>query len=267
MGLNERPVFKIQGDSKPLSAFEIAIRNLQSKHVQGLEYLTGILQLADVKSPSREAYYNLGKYLLEGSSNTFVHGICVTGLCLDFVDYDNGDRELKQTLGGVILHDIGKLGLDYDLRSRKTKLHKDQLASIYEHPKRGADMLLPELLLPAYIAGKHHILPNGKGYGVDIEILDSMRLIADEALKFVRIFDFLDSMEFGKGKSINIAQYDSTDKQAVIRAMSNHFYTPKSGAKIEYDPLIEKAVDFYWRHRPRDEDYAKLMDAILKKAA
>ncbi len=244
------------------STFETAAKHLALKDKQGLRYATKLLDVSGVSSSLRNTYIREASRLLEQSSVTFAHSLCVTGLCLDFVDYDNGDVGTKQALGGAILHDIGKLGLEHRIRSRKANLKLGDDDLLRTHSYIGAGML-SEFPMPAYLSGSHHILPNNTGYGVLIALPDNMLFVAQQARLVLSVYDFIDAMEHGDGNSMTAPKFDRNDKQTVIRTMSDLFFTPIGGAIVEKNLFIERAVEFYWRHHPLDSEYKHLMDTIL----
>lgn len=65
-----------------------------------------------------------------------------------------------------LLHDIGKVGVDYALLDKSEKLSPDDWAIIREHPARGADIITQMHYLDRIVPWVrcHHERPDGKGY-------------------------------------------------------------------------------------------------------
>jgi putative nucleotidyltransferase with HDIG domain len=69
-----------------------------------------------------------------------------------------------------LLHDIGKVGVDYALLDKSERLSSDDWAIIKQHPVRGADIIAQMHYLDRIVPWVrcHHERPDGKGYPIGI---------------------------------------------------------------------------------------------------
>jgi response regulator RpfG family c-di-GMP phosphodiesterase len=96
------------------------------------------------------------------------------------------DLRIKWLDFGGILHDIGKIGIDYRILHKEGRLTDEEYRVIREHPLRGERMIAHiNFLAPVRkIVRHHHERPDGKGYpdgigGKDLPIEAQILAIAD----------------------------------------------------------------------------------------
>ncbi|MBI4675362.1 MAG: GAF domain-containing protein [Chloroflexi bacterium] len=75
-------------------------------------------------------------------------------------------RELLELRYGAILHDIGKIGVSDSILKKPAELDAGEWDQMRQHPKIGAEILIPVARLqgPAEIVRHHHERYDGKGY-------------------------------------------------------------------------------------------------------
>jgi putative nucleotidyltransferase with HDIG domain len=75
-------------------------------------------------------------------------------------------QEVKAIEFGALLHDIGKIGIDSDILCKPGPLTDEEWNLMYEHPRKGADILggIPYLKEARDIVLYHHERYDGKGY-------------------------------------------------------------------------------------------------------
>ena len=99
---------------------------------------------------------------------TYTHSVNVSVLGLLFTKYLGIDGDEMQVFGtGLLLHDVGKTQIDFEIINKKERLNEEEFARIKMHVEIGA-----EILRQTGCAGntsffaimQHHEKHNGKGY-------------------------------------------------------------------------------------------------------
>jgi response regulator RpfG family c-di-GMP phosphodiesterase len=96
------------------------------------------------------------------------------------------DTEVRRTVEAGVMHDIGKLGVRYDMLNKPGKLTPDEVRVFRQHPEKGKRILDPVPCLHGLIDGCwcHHEWWDGGGYprglrGHDIPLVGRIVAIAD----------------------------------------------------------------------------------------
>ncbi len=96
------------------------------------------------------------------------------------------DAEVRRTVEAGVMHDIGKLGVRYDMLNKPGKLTPDEMRVFRQHPEKGKRILDPVPCLHGLIDGCwcHHEWWDGGGYprglrGHDIPLVGRVVAIAD----------------------------------------------------------------------------------------
>lgn len=96
------------------------------------------------------------------------------------------DLEVRRTVEAGVMHDIGKLGVRYDMLNKPGKLTPDEIRVFRQHPEKGKRILDPVPCLHGLIDGCwcHHEWWDGGGYprglrGHDIPVVGRIVAIAD----------------------------------------------------------------------------------------
>jgi hypothetical protein len=137
---------------------------------------------------------------------------------------DNMDLARLSFLGGT-LHDVGKLAFDMSPYSRP-HISDSEYDAIKQHSKVSMGLLFPELPLTAHVAGRHHLRPNGTGYGIDNSrlLLSEAKSLTDEAVVIVGACDYLDALQKRNGIRKSGPHLDKEDTIEVMRAMTHEFF-------------------------------------------
>lgn len=97
-----------------------------------------------------------------------IHALNVSALCMAMAEGVPLDKRLVEEIGlGALLHDIGLCHPPADLFSTTGAISLDEKNRFWEHPLRGAEILLATPGLPdvaPVMAYEHHIHYNGKGF-------------------------------------------------------------------------------------------------------
>jgi HD-GYP domain-containing protein (c-di-GMP phosphodiesterase class II) len=97
-----------------------------------------------------------------------IHALNVSALSMAIAEDLALDNSLVEEIGlGALLHDIGLVHAPSDLFSTTAALTLDEKNRYYEHPFRGAEILLATPGIPdvaPVMAYEHHIYYNGKGF-------------------------------------------------------------------------------------------------------
>ncbi|HEX3482309.1 MAG TPA: HD domain-containing phosphohydrolase [Kofleriaceae bacterium] len=106
-------------------------------------------------------------------------GILATGLTLP-------DAEIRRIVQAGVMHDVGKIGVRYDMLNKPGKLTPEEVAVFRQHPEKGKRILDPVPCLHGLIDGCwcHHEWFDGGGYprglrGHDIPLVGRIVAIAD----------------------------------------------------------------------------------------
>lgn len=96
------------------------------------------------------------------------------------------DPEVRRVIEAGVMHDIGKLGVRYDMLNKPGKLTPDEMRVFRQHPEKGKRILDPVPCLHGLIDGCwcHHEWWDGGGYprglrGHDIPLVGRITAIAD----------------------------------------------------------------------------------------
>jgi HD-GYP domain-containing protein (c-di-GMP phosphodiesterase class II) len=99
---------------------------------------------------------------------------------------DGVNRRVHQLGLGLLLHDVGKIGVAPEILNKPGKLSDDELALMRTHPEIGAHMLTSNAFSPLVraVVREHHERWDGKGYaqgiaGSDINQLARIAAVAD----------------------------------------------------------------------------------------
>jgi HD-GYP domain-containing protein (c-di-GMP phosphodiesterase class II) len=157
----------------------------------------------------------------------YVHALNVCALSIGIAERIGLDKEWVQQIAlGAILHDIGMYLSPSAVLSTTAVLTLDEKTRYWDHPVRGAELLLaspdiPELV--PIIAYEHHLHYNGKGFPVqqrprELNLASMIALIADT-------YDNL--------------RRDRPEQQAL--SMTETLNTMNQGAGKDLHPLLFKA--------------------------
>jgi putative nucleotidyltransferase with HDIG domain len=98
----------------------------------------------------------------------YIHALNVSALSMAMADEVELDILMVKEIGlGALLHDIGLYRSPSDLFSTTAAMTLDEKNRYWEHPVRGAELLLASAGIPdiaPVIAYEHHIFYNGKGF-------------------------------------------------------------------------------------------------------
>jgi response regulator RpfG family c-di-GMP phosphodiesterase len=96
------------------------------------------------------------------------------------------DAEIRRVVQAGMMHDVGKIGVRYDMLNKPGKLTPEEVAVFREHPEKGKRILEPVPCLHGLIDGCwcHHEWFDGGGYprglrGQDIPLVGRVVAIAD----------------------------------------------------------------------------------------
>ncbi len=96
------------------------------------------------------------------------------------------DAEIRRMVQAGVMHDVGKIGVRYDMLNKPGKLTPEEVAVFREHPEKGKRILEPVPCLHGLIDGCwcHHEWFDGGGYprhlaGDDIPLVGRIVAIAD----------------------------------------------------------------------------------------
>ncbi len=97
-----------------------------------------------------------------------------------------GDSEVKRIVQAGVMHDVGKIGVRYDMLNKPGKLTPEEVAVFRQHPEKGKRILAPVPCLHGLIDGCwcHHEWFDGGGYprglaGQNIPLVGRIVAIAD----------------------------------------------------------------------------------------
>jgi response regulator RpfG family c-di-GMP phosphodiesterase len=97
-----------------------------------------------------------------------------------------GDAEIRRIVQAGVMHDVGKIGVRYDMLNKPGKLTPEEIAVFRQHPEKGKRILEPVPCLHGLIDGCwcHHEWFDGGGYprglrGHDIPLVGRVVAIAD----------------------------------------------------------------------------------------
>jgi HD-GYP domain-containing protein (c-di-GMP phosphodiesterase class II) len=100
----------------------------------------------------------------------YIHALNVSALSMAMADQVELVTSIVKEIGlGALLHDIGLYRSPSDLFSTTAALTLDEKNRYWEHPSRGAELLLASPGIPdiaSVIAYEHHICYNGEGFPV-----------------------------------------------------------------------------------------------------
>ncbi|MCX6375654.1 MAG: HD domain-containing protein [Armatimonadetes bacterium] len=131
----------------------------------------------------------------------------------------------------VLLHDIGKVGVNEEILDKVGQLSDEDWATIKQHPARGAEILAEmkflERIVP-WVRG-HHERPDGKGYP-DGFTTDEITLEA----AVIAVADAFDAMTGGPDESSKrVYRAPLTTDQGIDQV--------RYGAGTQFDPRVVKA--------------------------
>ena len=111
-------------------------------------------------------------------------------------------KDVKAAYMGGLFHDIGKLSIDKDLFCGGN-VTKDEYAKIQEHSTNGWSMLKDKHLFSALVAGAHHNMCTGGGYGVGLEAFSKQMSLSTvkkalDIATIVSVCDFIDAFQTRK---------------------------------------------------------------------
>lgn len=137
--------------------------------------------------------------VLTYDGNVFRHSVNVAIMGLLFGSYLGLSVNELLTLGtGLLLHDIGKIGIDpYTIQKNREDLTKEEKEQLRKHPELGYILLLNNSNLPTEVyllVRQHHEQYNGKGYP------DGLK--GEEIHYFCRIGHILDEYERRMSKNV-----------------------------------------------------------------
>jgi len=96
------------------------------------------------------------------------------------------DAEIRRIVQAGVMHDVGKIGVRYDMLNKPGKLTPEEVAVFRQHPEKGKRILEPVPCLHGLIDGCwcHHEWWDGRGYprglaGHDIPLVGRVVAIAD----------------------------------------------------------------------------------------
>jgi HD-GYP domain-containing protein (c-di-GMP phosphodiesterase class II) len=96
------------------------------------------------------------------------------------------EPEVEQIVKSGLMHDIGKIGIRYDMLNKPGKLSPDEVKAFREHPEKGKRILEPIPCMRHLVSGCwcHHEYWDGGGYprglrGQDIPLVGRVVAIAD----------------------------------------------------------------------------------------
>jgi HD-GYP domain-containing protein (c-di-GMP phosphodiesterase class II) len=97
-----------------------------------------------------------------------IHALNVSALCMAMAEGAELEEGLVEDIGlGALLHDVGLIHSPSDLFSTTGAMSLDEKNRFWEHPLRGAELLIATPGLPdvaPIMAYEHHIYYNGKGF-------------------------------------------------------------------------------------------------------
>ena len=101
-------------------------------------------------------------------SPTYRHSLVVAGLAGAFAIHLGWEqKDLKEVVGGGLLHDIGKTRIPLSILDKAGKLTDAERAQIDRHPEFGREILKPRVEVPIDVkkmAIQHHEYLDGSGY-------------------------------------------------------------------------------------------------------
>ena len=156
------------------------------------------------------------------------------------------DAEVRRVVQAGVMHDVGKIGVRYDMLNKPGKLTPEEVAVFRQHPEKGKRILDPVPCLHGLIDGCwcHHEWFDGGGYP---------RGLAGQNIPLV-------------GRVVAIADaYDAmTSDRAYRRALAHEVAIGEIErcAGTQFDPELAKAFVALierWRHEMRDRGHDSLI--------
>ncbi len=171
--------------------------------------VNGLIDAAAADRPSFACVENFASY----ENFLFVHSanVCLLSIVLArsqrkylLIQRDrpqaNFGPELRELALGAILHDIGNIRLNPEIRYRPDSLSDDEMEEVRQHTRHGYDLIRHEVSpLAAQVALNHHQRWNGEGYPVrrDYKTHERRPPLAGESIpvfcRFVALADVYDT--------------------------------------------------------------------------
>jgi HD-GYP domain-containing protein (c-di-GMP phosphodiesterase class II) len=140
------------------------------------------------------------------------------------------DAEVRRIVQAGVMHDVGKIGVRYDMLNKPGKLTPEEVAVFRQHPEKGKRILEPVPCLHGLIDGCwcHHEWFDGGGYprglrGQDIPLVGRIVAIADayDAMTTDRAYRRALSHEVAVGEIERCAgtQFDPELAEAFVRLL------------------------------------------------
>jgi len=140
---------------------------------------------------------------------------------------DKSDSYVRLATLGGLLHDTGKIDFDEDLFTGR-QITIEEYERLKHHVFAGADALRPNLLLTSIIAGRHHLKPNGKGYGIERDLPFRSNAMHKDMLAYcetlVGMCDWMDALFTRGGVRVGGMPIDRDDQRAVAALLSEEFH-------------------------------------------
>ncbi|MHB0999005.1 MAG: HD-GYP domain-containing protein [Armatimonadota bacterium] len=189
-------------------------------------------QYAQTINAYRDTITTLGSYMQHYHPYTKGHLERVAALA------DELGREMKLPVQSLmyikdagLLHDIGKVGVDFEVLDKTEKLSNDDWNIVKQHPVRGAEILAQLSYLDRIVpwVRHHHERPDGSGYP---DNLKSDQITIEAAV--IAVADAFDAMTGGKKEGdTRVYRKPLTTEQAIEQV--------RSGAGTQFNPEVVKA--------------------------
>jgi putative two-component system response regulator len=217
--------------SRALEKRRLIIENQNYQRTLEEQVTSRTYQLKEALATLEQTYHStlaaLSKALDSRDADSEGHSLRVTAYAARLA-WQSGlnDVEIRVVEQGVLLHDIGKIGIPDELLRKRGKLNKTELAMMQKHPEIGFRILTQIKFLKgaAQLVLHHHERYDGKGYPIGLK--------GDGISIGARIFAVAEALE------------DFTSDQPSKPAMSFEDAVRKIGnmSGFELDPRI---VEFF----------------------
>jgi response regulator RpfG family c-di-GMP phosphodiesterase len=215
------------GVSRALEKRRLIIENQNYQKTLEDQVTSRTYQLKEALATLEQTYHStlaaLSKALDSRDADSEGHSLRVTAYAARLA-WQSGlnESEIRVVEQGVLLHDIGKIGIPDELLRKRGKLNKTELATMQKHPEIGFRILTQIKFLngAAQLVLHHHERYDGKGYPLGLR--------GDEISVGARIFAVAELLE------------DLTSSQESQPAMSFEDVCREIGkmSGVELDPKI-----------------------------
>jgi HD-GYP domain-containing protein (c-di-GMP phosphodiesterase class II) len=158
-------------DSQAQVTYEDFASVLQSARQAILSYSTQLKEITEtIHSMVKEGDMPVKLLLYRRSPNPdpYIHALNVSALSMAMAYEVELDKLMVKEIGlGALLHDVGLYHSPSDLFSTTAAMTLDEKNRYWEHPVRGAELLIASPGIPdvaPIMAYEHHIFYNGKGF-------------------------------------------------------------------------------------------------------